>query len=49
MNNIEHNDFYKVPNIKFDISKLKFDLKKILNKKKPIRMQLNEFFLVPPR
>ena len=34
MNNIEYNDFYKVPNIKFDISKLKLDLKKILNKKK---------------
>jgi len=34
MNNIEYNDFYKVPNIKFDISRLKFDLKKILNKKK---------------
>ena len=34
MNNIEFNDFYKVPNIKFDISRLKFDLKKILNKKK---------------
>ena len=34
MDNIEHNDFYKVPNIRFDIPKLKFDLKKILNKKK---------------
>ena len=34
MYNIEYNDFYKVPNIRFDISKLKFDLKKILNKKK---------------
>jgi hypothetical protein len=34
MNNIEYNDFYKVPNIRFDISKLKFDLKKILNNKK---------------
>ena len=34
MNNIEYNDFYKVPDIKFDVSKLKFDLKKILNKKK---------------
>ena len=34
MNNIEYNDFYEVPDIKFDISKLKFDLKKILNKKK---------------
>ena len=32
--NIEHKDFYKVPNIRFDISKLKFELKKILNKKK---------------
>ena len=31
MNNIEYNDFYKVPNIRFDISKLKFDLKKILS------------------
>ena len=34
MDNIEYNDFYKVPNIRFNISKLKFDLKKILNKKK---------------
>ena len=34
MNNIEFNDFYKVPNIRFDISKLKSDLEKILTKKK---------------
>ena len=34
MNNIEFNDFYKVPNIKFDISKLKSDLEKILTKRK---------------
>jgi hypothetical protein len=34
MNSLEYNDFYKVPNIKFNISKLRFDLKKILNKKK---------------
>ena len=34
MNNNALNDFYKVPNIKFDISKLKLDLKKILTKKK---------------
>ena len=34
MNNIESNDFYKVPNIRFDISKLKSDLEKILSKKK---------------
>jgi hypothetical protein len=34
MNNIEYNDFYEVPNIKFDISKLKSDLEKILSKRK---------------
>ena len=34
INNIKFNDFYKVPNIKFDISKLKLDLQKILKKKK---------------
>jgi len=34
MNNIGYNDFYKVPNIKFNISKLKLDLEKILKKKK---------------
>ena len=32
MDNIEFNDFYKVPNIKFDISKLKLDLENILDK-----------------
>ena len=34
MNNTAYNDFYKVPNIKFDISKLQLDLEKILKKKK---------------
>ena len=34
MDNIEYNDFYKVPNIKFDISRLKSDLEKILTKNK---------------
>ena len=34
MNNIVHDDFYKVPNIKFNISKLKSDLENILTKKK---------------
>ena len=34
MNNVEFNDFYQVPNIKFDIFKLRSDLKKILKKKK---------------
>ena len=33
MNKIEFDDFYQVPNIKFDISKLKLDLEKILKKK----------------
>ena len=32
MSNIKFNDFYKVPNIKFDISKLRKDLEKILEK-----------------
>ena len=32
-NRITPNDFYKVPNIKFDITKLRNDLEKILKKK----------------
>jgi hypothetical protein len=32
MDKIKFNDFYKVPNIKFDISKLRKDLEKILEK-----------------
>ena len=34
MNNVEFKDFYQVPNIKFDIFKLRSDLEKILKKKK---------------
>ena len=34
MDKIEFNDFFKVPNIKFDISKLRIDLEKVLKKKK---------------
>ena len=34
MDKIEFNDFHKVPGIKFDISKLKTDLEKVLKKKK---------------
>ena len=34
MNNENLSDFYKVPDIKFDISKLRSDLKKVLRKKK---------------
>ena len=45
--NIEYNDFYKVPNIRFDISKLKFDLKKILNKKKFNSLGIKNFGAIP--
>ena len=34
MDKIEFNDFHKVPGIKFDISKLRIDLEKVLKKKK---------------
>jgi len=34
MDNIKFNDFYEVPDIKFDISKLRTDLEKVLKKKK---------------
>ena len=34
MDKIEFNDFHKVPDIKFDISKLRIDLEKVLKKKK---------------
>ena len=47
MNNIEFNDFYKVPNIKFDISKLKSDLEKILNKKKFNSLGIKNFGAIP--
>ena len=43
MDNIEFNDFYKVPNIKFDISKLRLVLEKILKKKKFNTLNLNHF------
>ena len=47
MNNIEYNDFYKVPNIKFDISKLKIDLEKILTKKKFNSLGIKNFGAIP--
>jgi hypothetical protein len=34
MNNENLSDFYKVPDIKFDISRLRSDLEKVLKKKK---------------
>jgi hypothetical protein len=47
MNNIEYNDFHKVPNIKFDISKLKIDLEKILTKKKFNSLGIKNFGAIP--
>ena len=47
MNNIGYNDFYKVPNIKFDISKLKIDLEKILTKKKFNSLGIKNFGAIP--
>ncbi|MDB9752236.1 aspartyl/asparaginyl beta-hydroxylase domain-containing protein [Pelagibacteraceae bacterium] len=47
MNIIEFNDFYKVPNIKFDISKLKTDLEKILRKKKFNSLGIKNFGAIP--
>ena len=47
MNNIEFNDFYKVPNIKFDIPKLKLDLEKILKKKRFNTLGITNFAAIP--
>ena len=47
MNNIEFNDFYKVPNIKFDIHKLKSDLEKILKKKRFNTLGITNFGAIP--
>jgi len=43
MDNIEFNDFYKVPNIKFDISKLRSDLEYILKKKNFNKLGIKNF------
>ena len=47
MSNIKFNDFYKVPNIKFDISKLREDLKKILEKKYFNTLGIKNFGAIP--
>ena len=47
MDNIEFNDFYKVPNIKFDISKLKLDLENILEKKNFNTLGIKNFGAIP--
>ena len=43
MQNIEFNDFYKVPNVKFDITKLRTALEKVLKKKKFDNLNLKSF------
>ena len=47
MNNIAYNDFYKVPNIKFDIDKLRSDLEIILAKKKFNSLGIKNFGAIP--
>ena len=40
-------DFYKVPDIKFDISKLRSDLEKILKKSKYETLGITNFHAIP--
>ena len=47
MNNASLDDFYKVPNIKFDIYKLRSDLEKILIKKKFNSLGIKNFGAIP--
>ena len=47
MNNSSLDDFYKVPNIKFDIYKLRSDLEKILIKKKFNSLGIKNFGAIP--
>ena len=47
MDKIECNDFYKVPDIKFDIPKLRLDLEKILKIKKFNSLGIKNFGAIP--
>jgi hypothetical protein len=47
MDKIEFNDFYKVPNIKFDIFKLRKDLEKILENKNFNTLGIKNFGAIP--
>ena len=47
MDKIEFKDFYKVPNIRFDISKLRLGLEKVLKKKKFNTLDINHFGAIP--
>ena len=43
MNNLSFNDFYQIPNLKFDVSRLRTDLKKILVNKKFQNLDISHF------
>ena len=47
MNKEYLSDFYKVPDIKFDISRLRSDLKKVLKKKKFYTLGIKNFGAIP--
>jgi len=47
MNNENLSDFYKVPDIKFDISRLRSDLEKVLKKKKFDTLGIKNFGAIP--
>ena len=47
MNETEFSDFYNVPNIIFDISKLRADLEKVLKKKKFNTLGIKNFGAIP--
>jgi hypothetical protein len=47
MDKNEFKDFYKVPDIKFDISKLRADLEKVLKNKKFNTLDINHFGAIP--
>jgi hypothetical protein len=47
MNNENLSDFYKVPDIKFDISRLRSDLEKVLKKKKFNTLGIKNFGAIP--
>jgi hypothetical protein len=47
MNETKFSDFYNVPNIIFDISKLRADLEKVLKKKKFNTLDINHFGAIP--
>ena len=47
MNNAQFNDFYQVPHIKFDITKLRSELENVLKNKKFNTLDINHFAAIP--